>query len=335
MFELSHKEILEGIKKPDTSKQNIDFIKQFNTVCFAPIFIFSKLNPDTIKQKLSQEGLYDNTKSNHIFVEYKSNLNQSRTLFSKIKKWITTTPSIYALKEWEKSLSQAKCDLFRDFYNINPNWPKVLQQTFTTDGIDENHELGALIYKNLIARITPTKFDDKILNKNIKNVSKDDLRKILECERYLKKEKLSNSPATGDIFAIPNAQNNELQYFVNIRPDCDIIRGNNNVELYCLKGRVVDEKSIDTNNWKGNFNEKINHAFISFIDDGKIIEFFFRDIKIKHWKDVKKNNQVIETGIQNNRIGRLLPPYITRLQQKYSFYLQRQGLPAIPEKAIK
>jgi len=35
------------------------------------------------------------------------------------------------------------------------------------------------------------------------------------------------------------------------------------------------------------------------------------------------------------RIGRLLPPYITRLQQKYAFYLQRQALPAIPEKAMK
>jgi hypothetical protein len=315
----------EEVSKPQTATDdNIEFINRFNSICFAPIFIFSNENTDDIKTKLTNANLYDANKSNHIFVESKSSLKQSRTLFGKIKKWIVATPSIYALKEWEKSLSQAKCDLFKDFYNINPNWPKVLQQAFTADGVDKNYELGTLIYKNLIARTTPTKFDEKILNKNIKNISKEDLRKVLECERYLKKEKLSDNPATGDVFIIHNKENNEMQYFVNIRPDCDIVRENNDVKLYCLRGRIVDEKKINTKKWKGNFDEKINNAFISFIDDGKIIEFLFGDIKIKKWNNIK-----------NNRIGRLLPPYITRLQQKYSFYLQRQGLPAIPSKAIK
>ena len=40
-------------------------------------------------------------------------------------------------------------------------------------------------------------------------------------------------------------------------------------------------------------------------------------------------------NIKDNRIGRLLPPYITRVQQKYAHYLQRQGLPRIPKQAIK
>ncbi|MDR1198165.1 MAG: hypothetical protein LBK94_04020 [Prevotellaceae bacterium] len=134
------------VSKPQTAtSDNIEFIKQFNAVCFAPIFIFSNENTDDIKNRLVEANLYDSAKNNHIFVESKSNLKQSRTLFTKINKWITTTPSIYVLKEWEKSLSRAKCDLFHDFYNINPNFPKVLQQTFTVDGVDENHELGALI----------------------------------------------------------------------------------------------------------------------------------------------------------------------------------------------
>jgi hypothetical protein len=151
----------------------------------------------------------------------------------------------------------------------------------------------------------------------------------MECERFLKTDKLSDVPATGDIFTIQNEQNNELQYFINIRPDCDIVRSNNNVDLYCLRGRIIDENKINKKQndsiifRNGNFEEKITNAYVSFIDDGKIIEFLFRDIKIKKWREIK-----------DNRIGRLLPPYVTRLQQKYAFYLQRQGLPAIPEKAI-
>jgi hypothetical protein len=318
----------EEVSKPQTATaDNIDFIKNFNAVCFAPIFIFSNENIDDIKNNLANANLYDSTKSNHIFVESKSNLKQSRILFTKIKKWVTTTPSIYVLKEWEKSLSQAKCDLFRDFYNINPNFPKVLQQTFTIDGVDENHELGALIYKNLIARTTPTQFDENMLNRNIRNVSKDDLRKILECERFLKQEKLSDIPATGDIFKCNS------NYFINIRPDCDIVRKGDNVKLYCLKGNIVKEQHINAKKKsskvtfeKGNFIEKIFNAYVSFVDDGKIIEFKFNDNNFiqEEWQNLK-----------DKRIGRLLPPYITRLQQKYAFYLQRQGLPAIPSKAIK
>jgi hypothetical protein len=313
-------------------QQTIDFITDFNKVCFAPIFIFSNESPDDIKLKLSESKLYDDTKSNHIFIKSKSDL-QDVDLFTVIEGWLKQTPSVYVLKEWNLSLQQAKNDLFWDFYNANSSWPSILKQTFKTDGVDENHELCALIYKNLIARTNPPEFDEEVLNTNVESITKDDLRKVLECERFLKKDKLSDMPATGDIFTIQNTQNNESQYFINIRPDCDIIR-NSNVELYCLKGRVVDENKINNSEEQnpiifsikdenGVFEEKVNHAFVAFINDGKIIEFLFRDIKIKKWNDVK-----------DNRIGRLLPPYITRLQQKYSFYLQRQGLPAIPEKAI-
>jgi len=323
-WDLYSSQIELGVSKPQTATaDNIDFINKLNSVCFAPVFIFSNENIDDIKTKLTEVGLYDEVKSNHIFVESKMGLKDADSLLSKLKTWIEATPSIYVLKEWEISFLRAKCDLFRDFYNINPNWPKILQQTFTTDGVDENHELGMLIYKNLMARTTSAHFDENILNKDIENVSKDDLRKILECERFLKNEKLSEKPATGDIFTIQNDQNNEIQYFVNIRPDCDIVRKDDNVEMYCLRGRIFDEKKIDTKNWMGNFDEKINHTFVPFIDGGKIIEILFRDIKIKKWNDIK-----------NYRIGRLLPPYITRLQQKYSFYLQRQGLPGIPKEAI-
>jgi hypothetical protein len=325
-----------GVSKPQTATEdNIEFIKQFNAVCFAPIFIFSNENTDDIKNKLSQENLYDASQNNHIFIESKSNLKQARTLFSKIKSWLQKTPSMYVLKEWESSLSKAKRDLFWDFYSTNPNWTNILKNTFQTDGVDENHELCTLIYKNLIARTNSPAFDEKILDKNVKSISKDDLRKVLECERFLKNEKLSDIPATGDIFKEEYQEGGEAKYkyWINIRPDCDIVRNNNSIELYCLKGRIIDEHKInkkqkDSINFSikdgnGVFEEKINHAFVAFIDDGKIIEFLFRDIKIKKWDEIKAK-----------RIGRLLPPYITRLQQKYSFYLQRQGLPAIPEKAI-
>ena len=125
---------------------------------------------------------------------------------------------------------------------------------------------------------------------------------------------------------------------MNIRPDCDFIRELRegvDVELYLLEGENLDDSnpniksgSISFNKGStvfrnGTFQENIAHSYVSFIDDGKIINFLFKEIKIKKWNDIK-----------DKRIGRLLQPFITYLRQKYSFYLLRQGLPAIPEKAI-
>ena len=168
-----------GISKPETAiDDNIEFIIEFNKVCFAPIFIFSNESPETIKNILEQKELYNNAlNNNHIFVESKSNLKDEGELENKLNEWLTRTPSIYVLKKWENSLSVAKHNLFWDFYNINPYWPNILKQTFKIDGVDENHELSTLIYKNLIARSHPPEFDEDILKEFGDAVAQEDLRK--------------------------------------------------------------------------------------------------------------------------------------------------------------
>ncbi len=302
---------------------NIDFIKQFNKNCFAPIFIFSNEDVNYIKLKLQDAGLYDIEKSNHIFVKSKNELKNSTILISEIKKWLKATPSIYVLKEWENSINQAKQDLFWEFYQTSHNWPKILQQTFKTDGVDEHYELSSLLYKNLIARSKSSVFDEKMLVAKTKDISKNEIRKVLECERYISNKYLPNIPNTGDIFK------DGKKYYINIRPECDLLRIDN-PQLYCLKGEAIKEEKINKKGkskipfQNGTFLERADHSFVSFIDGGKIIEFKFKNLEFLDWD----NKKVL-------RIGRLLPPYITRIQQRYTFYLQRQALPAIPEKAIK
>ncbi|OQB31725.1 MAG: hypothetical protein BWY08_00263 [Bacteroidetes bacterium ADurb.Bin174] len=300
----------------------IEFIKKVNSYAYLPLFIFSNEAPNHIILKLEEANIY----LKNIFVKQKQELKTSRQLFSFIKKWIKETPSIYVLKKMEASVLKSKNDLFWDFQNINSDWVYILQKTITSDGADANIDLLNILFKNLIARTNYTEFN--MPPKRIKNTNlKKDIRKVLECERFLTKN-LPDNPCFGDIFKTTN--NGNISYLLNIRPDCDIIRGEDKTELYCLKGRVVDETKINNKSKdaikfeKGSFINKITNTYIPFIDNGLIIEFLFYDLKIKKWKDIK-----------NDRIGRLLPPYITRVQQNYSLYSQRQGLPSIPEKAIK
>lgn len=330
----------KGMQMDETPfiNNNIKFLKEFEKVSFTPVFIFSNQSPDSIIRKLSDEGLYNEDSNNYIFIKQKQDLlsdDDDNLLFTEIENWLKATPSIYVLKEWECSLNNAKRDLFWSFYGINHNWPSVLSKTFSGDGSDVNYELGNFIYKNISARTKQITFDDDILNKDDENISKEDIRSVLEAERFIKNDVLPEMPFTGDLFVYEVDINgsSENRYYLNIRPECDIairLGGTGNPDLYCLKGCVINESRINSNNEdkilfeKGSFIEKSNNTYIPFIADGKIIEFFFKEIKIKKWNAIK-----------DTRIGRLLPPYVTMVQHRYAFYLQRQGLPAIPEKAIK
>ncbi len=314
--------------------RNFRFIRKLRKITFSPIFIFSNETPDEIIRQLNDKNLYNSERNNYIFVKRKQELftrNNSFKMFGVIKSWLEKTPSIYVLKEWEKSLNEAKNKLFWDFYNINHKWPSVLQKTFTKDGSDVNYELGNFIFKNIMARTEPIKFDEDILKLEDNDLSKEEIRKVLEAERFIKNDSLPHMPFTGDLYRYRADGENEDRYYLNIRPECDIAR-KSNPEIYCLKGRIVNENDINPNEpsdneirfIEGAFIERINKIYLPFILSGKILEFSLNDIKIKKWNTLK-----------DDRMGRILPPYITAIQQKYAFYLHRQGLPAIPEKAIK
>jgi len=311
--------------------ENIEFLKKLKELFFMPIFIFTNLNTDGIIEKLKENGLYQDDQPNLIFVRRKSDLTGSVRLFREIESWIVKVPSIYVLKEWDREYRRAKNRLFSDFYALNHSWPKILWKSYVEDGCNMSQELGEIITKNLHTRMTPFSFDESTLTKRGKRIPKNEIRKVLEGERFVKTLN-ENDIATGDVFKVANPGSNGVivqTYYINIRAQCDLVRSRN-PHLYCLKGKAIDERLINRkggtefNCINGEFTEKKYTAIVPFIDDGNIIEFDFTDLLRKTWNEMK-----------TNRIGRLLPPYITSIQQRYSHYLHRQGLPRTPKDAMK
>ena len=100
----------------------------------------------------------------------------------------------------------------------------------------------------------------------------------------------------------------------------------NNVMLYLIKGNKLTEPQLKKSfSYKyGQLKEIESQVIIFPIDSGKAIDFRFKSLEIKKWGDIK-----------NTRIGRILPPQIDRIQQRYAHYLIRYGLSRIPESAIK
>ena len=320
---------IEGVKLPDALiKSEVDkiitFLKKLKESCFIPIFIFTNESVHKVIEELKTHSLYHDNKPNYIFVKSKKDLTGHSKLFKTIEGWIKKTPSIYILKAWEKEYRRAKNKLFHDFYRISPNWPIILWQSFSEDGVNMSLELGEVITKNLYTRMSPFDFDIKILNKQNKKAPKEEIRKVVEGERFILNGGLhQDSIAAGDVFKVSD------KFFLNIRPDCDCITraetNNQDIELYLLGGSKLSDKQEKKLYRKqyGNFSEIDGQTIVFSMIDGKTYDFRFKNLAIKKWAELK-----------DKRIGRLLPPYITRIQQRYALYLQRQGLPRTPNKAV-
>jgi hypothetical protein len=324
LMALKSDNILEGVRIParereEMEKKNIEYIQALCKICFCPIFIFSNENKNEITKQLVNSKLFFIDKPNRIFVEAKSELVGNGQLFEKIEKWLIDTPSMYVIKKWNFEYQKIINIFFNDFQFLSPYWPLVMWACFKDDEVNQSLELGELLTKNLNTRMLPFDFDKTIMEQAHPKIDIQELRSILEGERYISKDRLNSDEAgTGDLFK------SKGKYLLNIRAQCDLLRKDDAI-LYCITGTKMTNVNEQKEFIKkyGQYPEKLDQSIIPFIDKGKIISFTFKEIALKKFSEIK-----------NERIGRLLPPYITRIQQGFALYLQRQGLPRIPEDAI-
>jgi hypothetical protein len=320
--------IPKGLLKENAARI-VEFLKKLKAVRFAPVFIFTDHSVDTVREQLKKhKELIDEDGQTHIFIQSKADV-QASGVFKVLSNSLQSAPSAYVLKRWEREYENAKNALFLDFYNKSVYWPLLLWKTFEDDQVSPSIELGNLIGRNLLSRMTPFEFDlgpfqDALTSlQNSEDNYRKLLLKVLEGERFLSKEQLhETSVAPGDVFKVKD------HYFINIRPDCDCIaRGNlqDALELYLLEGSKLTQSQVGRiyDMQYGLLRESDSQCIIFAMTAGTTVSFAFKTLKIETWGEWK-----------SKRIGRLMPPFLTRLQQRYSAYLQRPGLNRVPEHAL-
>ncbi|MDB6060062.1 MAG: hypothetical protein JWM78_165 [Verrucomicrobiaceae bacterium] len=313
--------------------ETIEFLKKLKEIRFAPVFIFTNEDVESVQEHIKKcPELNGESGPSHIFVKNKSEVLE-RGVFDVLSDWLKTAPSAYVLKRWEQEYERAKNALFLDFYNKSVYWPLIMWKTFEQDSVPQSIELGNLIGRNLASRMTPFDFDlgsyvdafDAHMPVN-QNEYRAMLQKVLSGERFLDIKYLHESSVSpGDIF-----YDGKKYYYINVRPECDCFpRGEvqlDDLPIYLLRGaKLSHTKTIEKyDKAYGSLRESDNEAVLFGLLPDTTISFRFSDLKIEVWKDWKEK-----------RIGRLLPPFLTRLQLRYSAYLQRPGLPRVPPEAIK
>ncbi|NKM89311.1 hypothetical protein GFL54_34910 [Rhizobium laguerreae] len=307
----------------------VEFLLSLRDTRLAPVFIFTADNVEKVKDQLKKHpSLYKSEYESHIFVMSKQDVID-KGVFCVLEDFLKTNPSALALKQWEKDYETAKNQLFLDFYIRSPMWPAILWKTFKDDDLAASDELGRLISRNLISRMLPIKIDMEPFMSKLNDAIQakpDDYRNtllsVLEGERFIKNERLdAESIAPGDVFADGST------YWINIRPDCDCIsRDGGDITLYCLKGKKLTDKEVADRlprPEKGVFSERDDEAIVFGMRDAKSFTFKLKELHHKGWAEMR-----------TKRVGRLIPPFSTRVQQRYSSYLQRPGLPRIPMEAM-
>lgn len=365
-FELSEEERISiPHELADTKEQElIEFITELLKKIFVPVFIFTAIDSETIVSKLRENGLWDSNKPNRIFVKQKTEVSSEADLFNSINGWLKAVPSVYVLKELENVISEAKNNLFLEMYGYSPNWVKIIWDMLKDDSIDHTHEFGEFVTRNLINRISEYNFDEELLNAE-KTISPAELSKVVEGERYIE---YNNQPAqayTGDLFKKGG------KYYLNIRAQCDLARTGTGTEydpvLYCIKGEKLTNKDITTEDirltsegeivfsakkrfsldqlreichnqaelpsFNNNFRKHRNGVFFN---KGEILEKKLEVIVacIAGEQAIKFQTEIIPLKfgeLKEQRKGRVLPPYITRIQQKCAQSIVREGVMPIPK----
>lgn len=323
-----------GVRLPDTLNkamiaENIAFLKRLSQNRHAPVFIFTNEEPQTVIDELSADAeLHKSVEESHILVKRKVEVTDK--LYEVLEDWANSTPSVLTLKTWERNYVRAANDLFIDLHNRTPYWPVLLWQTFGADEIPPEVEMNKLLNRLVESRMGLLELNLGPFMEAVEEQSEKDapayrkaMYQVLEGERFLRNERLREDLyAPGDVFAFPVPGEDRKTYWINVRAECDCLRGGDDHQLYLLQAKAVENVEERIDKTFGNFsNEKDNEAIVFAMIDGQTFSVMFRDMKIKTLKQIKKDY---------TRVGRMLPPFITRVQQRYAAYMQRPGMPRIP-----
>ena len=304
-------------------KQNIRFLKQAKDY-FVPVFIFTNESPEDVEDELPPDVYQEESpERNFIFLRRKADLIAGECLdFSAMEEWIRQNASVYALKTWEQVFHVAKKELFSAMYARSPDWPKVFWKAYKDDRVDPSSSLTHLINDNLRGRMQTNAFEPEILASDHAEIPREDLQALIG-ETSFQGTLSENEIRCGDLF-----RQSRGKFLLNLRPDCDCIPWNGNadeVELFCIEGKRIRDSELRNQyqQEQGHFSERVWESVAFSVYNGKSLRFDFRKLRLMKFSELK-----------DQRIGRLLHPYLTRIHQRYALYLQRQGLPRIPDAAV-
>lgn len=306
-----------------------EFLADLMNRIFCPVFIVSGEDVDEISRQLLENPeltLPNGELDARIAVIPKDTI--MTRLIEHLTEWVSRSPALSALLAWEKEHEAAKNRLFIDLNTTEPDWPVYIWRAADNDQVDPAFELASVISTNLLNRFNPVTFDGDALQNATYANSGEARRRVSQGRTTLSADRLSDRMVLpGDLFELPDTPEGEV--WINVSPACHTVgrvtgklpdgtEVREPVRLHLLKGNVQawpkSEGELKNMNSKDRANSLIVHTLL----EGSPYKFLFAEARIEEWDRIREF-----------RKARLLPPFITRLQQLHAAYIQSEGLPLV------
>jgi hypothetical protein len=310
-------------------KKLYDFIAALMARIYCPIFIVSAENTDSIEQQIAQNpDLHrsDGTLDERIKVFPKDVVLNH--LDTHVSQWVGKSPALAALTAWAGEQNRAKNQLFIDLNEGAADWPVYIWQAAEVDQVDPAYELTTAISTNLINRLRPIEFDAELMSTDPQDGSSAARRRVSQGRTTIGAERLSDRMVLpGDIFKFNDALAGEV--WINVSPACHTVgrlikmeadgtEVREPVHLHLLRGMKQTWPKSDGELRNMDSKDRSNSLVLHTVLEGEPYKFVFAEARIESWSDMKPR-----------RVARLLPPFITRLQQLHAAYIQSEGLPRV------
>ncbi len=303
----------------------LDWIREFSEKVYCPIFIVSHEDTNDIEQSIDEGGerLSRLKRTSRLKVFAKDFIIDN--FIDHVESWVLSSPALAALNIWENDTELAINRLFNDMDELEPEWPVYVWESATEDGVNPSFELASVISANLQSRTNPAQFDSTIMARKSGNSSAAAMRRVLHGRTMIPNSSLHEDVVLpGDLF-----QCNDGYIWVNVMPACHTVSNRkgrssepmspSEVRLLLVRGEQVD-KPASKSQFSGlrSKHDNSNGMLIHALHEEYPYAFKFKVSQFVSWGDVS-----------NTRIGRLVPPYITLLQQKHSEFLMNEGIPKV------
>ena len=300
--------------KAENERRVIEIVNKTLKNSLVPVFIFSNQDIEIIKKKLTDADV--DLEKSQIFIKSKSELIKDGALFSKIGEWVDGVSGVYVAKAWDNAFNKAKNQFFAELANNTSHWPKALFKAATDDSTEPGEEITQAISQNVISRMQPIKIIQEQIDKDKDTPKKEEVLGIMKGQFFL--DKASDASMVGDFYKKGG------KYYMNIRPTCDCVSRDGNSDCVYLLNccRLKDSQVIEAFD-NGHFKETIGCAVVGPLYENAVYRIYFKELKREDYSQWKEK-----------KVGRILPPIINHITERYSLYVQRQALPRIPKEII-
>lgn len=327
-----------GVQVPSTLSQGgddrkIEFITALLEQTSVPVFIATNESVDGVNTSL-REAFESTIPAYEERVHVFSKTELMPNLFETIGNWISSRPALQVLDAWRQAYAAAEIDVFHQFSRAQHDWVASIQRAAKADESDIHVMLRDLIAANVLNRIGPLEVDLNEAADDDALVDAASLRRVLHYSAVVPDSSLAASEvSTGDLFVPEDATEPFGKISILLTPECDLTTRDETWRFTTVTANREPRDNKESKNrakgaWKPSSKEL--HLTVNLLTED-CVEY---DIAVNEWTSETvtpaKSEEAVVIWPGHKRIGRLLPPYSTFLQQSFAQVAIRKGMPRLP-----